>query len=590
MNEATSRKKASEFLNTFNIDVAPARNIYEPIWEQSLNTYNMVPIQQDEEFKSNLTTPKTKAMVDTWISTNFSMPPKTRAIARNESGTEQASAVSQLMEYAFAKARNRLGLWDFGWHLALYGTAFAFLPWRHKTVERIKRVVHVDMNGVQEVEELKTFEVVEDFPEIESVSVWDIWCDPKAVFIDDFRFIYRRRVYSDEDSFNAYMDYIGAKLPSGVKYDNILTGEGNSSANTSVGQSDKAGRFYVSDKNEIEVYEKWSENGKLEIVAGQYMIYDGRSPFDHGEIPFVMDAINRNGGETYGRGIPELYKPIQDALDNEMNIAMDNLEFASYPMLLTRTNSRVAMYANIFETGVGAILEDDTPGDTQPLSFSSRASEHFQMFSVLERLGSEALSISAPMMGQVAPGTSKTATGITAMIDMGMAPARLQQQKFDVAFLRRVFRQFYMLFRQYMPEDYIITIIDDKDEASAIKMSRDSISFDFDFEPEAGSMNYVDKASSRATWIQLLQILGNPAFSQTILQTSGKKVELDKVIEQVLEAFGVKNKKEFITVDRQFLQKAMQQAQLQQAQAQLQGAQPQPGGNPPVPPGMGAPQ
>jgi len=65
-----------------------------------------------------------------------------------------------------------------------------------------------------------------------------------------------------------------------------------------------------------------------------------------------------------------------------------------------------------------------------------------------------------------------------------------------------------------------------------------------------------------------LQIAGG--IQQTMLQSSGKKIELDRVFAQLLDAFGIKNQKEFVVEDKQFLMQAKQMADEQQQQQQLQ--------------------
>ena len=561
--------KATGFFREFESSVSPARDIYEPTWETNLSYYQSEEMNPHIVGANLLFVPKTKALVDVWVATNMANPPKTKAIPRNETSMTFASNVSQLESYAYSQPSCRRALWDVGWSTAVYGTGIGFISWRLKKKKiRVRETVEVPELNIEQQEVLETERVVEDFPSLEYVNLYDFWPDPKGVYADEFRFAYRKRVYSDEVSLNMYLDFFDAKLPPDVRYKDLSNQSQTSSAYSSVSQSTTVGRFYDYDLDEVTVLERWNSDGTLQIVVGQYMVYDGPSPFDHGEIPFAVCTINRNADEFYGKGIPEIYRPIQEALNKEVNTTLDNLEISSYPMVITKTNSRLSAYASIFELGPGAIIEDDDPAGVQQLRLQSVSYDHFNMFGMLERLGSEAVSISAPMMGQVAPGTSKTATGITALIDMGLAPARLTQVQFDVLFLRRVSRQFYYLFQQYMPEEYIFSIIDDSEGARVIKMERGMIASDFDFEPEAGSMNYIDKATQRQTWMSLLQIAGG--IQQTMLQSSGKKIELDRVFAQLLDAFGIKNQKEFVVEDKQFLMQAKQMADEQQQQQQLQ--------------------
>ena len=193
-------------------------------------------------------------------------------------------------------------------------------------------------------------------PEMEAVSIFDLYPDPHATSVDDMRDIFRRHIISRAE-FNALKDYPGFNVDL-INECIEMNPEGNH--DEAQHEVDRRNIANVNDSNtnteKFEVLEFWgSLNGHdLEDAGVEFgedddlsMEYDANiwmvsgkvikaqlNPLPGGVIPYFIFPYEKNPHAFWGTGVPRMMRDSQATMNAATRIYLDNVALSSGVELL----------------------------------------------------------------------------------------------------------------------------------------------------------------------------------------------------------------------------------------------------------------
>lgn len=313
-------------------------------------------------------------------------------------------------------------------------------------IERNKRWKRMIANGMQ-AHALMVTETVK--PDIESVSVFDIYPDPYATSNNDLHGLFRRHVLTrrqfrelrERDGFDgdAVLEILNDS-PRGNYIEEDHERIRRESANI---------RLASGPNNRFEVLEYWgSINGRDLVDAGVELPEDsdendefdanvwicaGRviratmNPIPDGRIPYNCFPYERNPHQFWGTGVPKMMRDSQATMNAATRIFIDNMAIASGPMVEVNTDFLEAGEDPRDLHPWKVFLRSGGDPNAPAVRFNQPIANANGLTSIIElfrRFADETTSLPSYTHGETAQSLNKTATGMSIL--MGNANVALK--------------------------------------------------------------------------------------------------------------------------------------------------------------------
>ena len=397
----------------------------------------------------------------------------------------------------------------------------------------------------------------EPMPEMEAVSIFDLYPDPYATSIEDMRSIFRRHIISRPDlvelksapGFNPdEIDECILMNPEGNHYEEQHEKDRRDIANLNDYET-KSGKF--------EVLEFWgSVNGfdlegagiefnesddlTQEYQCNIWMIDDKiikaqLNPLPGGVIPYFIFPYEKNPHVFWGTGVPRMMADSQQTMNAATRIYLDNVALSSGPMVEVNTDIMASGEDPTDLYPWRVFLREGGDGNQPMVRFYQPQSNSPALVSVIElfrRFADETTALPSYTHGQTQSSLNRTATGISILMSNANIVLKSVIKNIDDYLTKPLVRSLYDWNMTWNPNDDI------KSDMRIIAK---------------GSTTMVQKEVQSQRLLQFLSLINNPADMQMIkrdklLTDVAKSLDIDP--EDVL-----KSQKELM--DEQQLQQAI---------------------------------
>lgn len=278
-------------------------------------------------------------------------------------------------------------------------------------------------------------------PEMEAVSIFDLYPDPHATSVDDMRDIFRRHIISRAE-FNALKDYPGFNVDL-INECIEMNPEGNH--DEAQHEVDRRNIANVNDSNtnteKFEVLEYWgSLNGHdLEDAGVEFgedddlsMEYDANiwmvsgkvikaqlNPLPGGIIPYFIFPYEKNPHAFWGTGVPRMMRDSQATMNAATRIYLDNVALSSGPMVEVNTDIMASGEDPTELYPWRVFLREGGDGNQPMVRFYQPQSNSPALVSVIElfrRFADETTALPSYTHGQTQSSLNRTATGISILM------------------------------------------------------------------------------------------------------------------------------------------------------------------------------
>lgn len=313
-------------------------------------------------------------------------------------------------------------------------------------IDRSKRWKRGYKNGAQ----LHALTVIEKVkPDIESVSIFDIYPDPYATSNEDMHGLFRRHVLTrrqfrdlrDLEGFDSNaIEEILSDSPRGNYVEEDYERERREAANI---------RLQTGPNNRFEVLEYWgSINGTDLLESGVELpegaeeddefdanvwICAGRviratlNPIPDGRIPYNCFPYERNPHQFWGTGVPKMMRDSQQTMNAATRIFIDNMAISSGPMVEVNTDYLEAGEDPRDIHPWKVFLRSGGDPNAPAVRFNQPTANANGLNSIIEmfrRFADETTSLPSYTHGDTAQSLNKTATGMSIL--MGNANVALK--------------------------------------------------------------------------------------------------------------------------------------------------------------------
>ena len=278
-------------------------------------------------------------------------------------------------------------------------------------------------------------------PEMEAVSIFDLYPDPHATSVDDMRDIFRRHIISRAE-FNALKDFPGFNVDL-INECIEMNPEGNH--DEAQHEIDRRNIANVNDSNtnteKFEVLEFWgSLNGHdLEDAGVEFgedddlsMEYDANiwmisgkvikaqlNPLPGGVIPYFIFPYEKNPHAFWGTGVPRMMRDSQATMNAATRIYLDNVALSSGPMVEVNTDIMASGEDPTELYPWRVFLREGGDGNQPMVRFYQPQSNSPALVSVIElfrRFADETTALPSYTHGQTQSSLNRTATGISILM------------------------------------------------------------------------------------------------------------------------------------------------------------------------------
>lgn len=387
--------------------------------------------------------------------------------------------------------------------------------------------------------------VMEDHPQIERVSPFDMFVDPDASRLYDAKWLAQRiavpyDVAKDNKDWKAKLRKDFEDRKQSMKKDDGFYDD----------QIDK-------DRDYIFVFEHYNlEEGTVCLMTldgDDFLLPPTPIPYDFGQ-PFVMLRNYDIPEKFYPMGELECLRPLQLELDFTRSYQLRDL----------------ANHVRKYVTRKGTLDDDNmgrlsSPVDGEVISIEESATEQpqmavalmqsldipqqtYQMSGVIQDDMTRTSGVSDYEMGQM-PETRRTATEAGIIKDASNARSADKLAQIENS-LSKIARRVIQLGQQYITSDQMARMKNVNGNITWMPFNRDEIQGEFDFDVEAGSTQPNNESFRRQAALQLMDALSSPLFAPQPDPATGQITQvLDQrmVAEYVLRnGFGIPNATEFL--------------------------------------------
>lgn len=397
----------------------------------------------------------------------------------------------------------------------------------------------------------------EPMPEMEAVSIFDLYPDPYATSIEDMRSIFRRHIISRPDlvelktapGFNpAEIDECILMNPEGNHYEEQHEKDRRDIANLNDYET-KSGKFEVLEfwgsVNGFDLEEAGIEFNESDDLTQEYqcniwMIDDKiikaqLNPLPGGVIPYFIFPYEKNPHVFWGTGVPRMMADSQQTMNAATRIYLDNVALSSGPMVEVNTDIMASGEDPTDLYPWRVFLREGGDGNQPMVRFYQPQSNSPALVSVIElfrRFADETTALPSYTHGQTQSSLNRTATGISILMSNANIVLKSVIKNIDDYLTKPLVRSLYDWNMTWNPNDDI------KSDMRIIAK---------------GSTTMVQKEVQSQRLLQFLSLINNPADMQMIkrdklLTDIAKSLDIDP--EDVL-----KSQKELM--DEQQLQQAI---------------------------------
>ena len=394
-------------------------------------------------------------------------------------------------------------------------------------------------------------------PEMEAVSIFDLYPDPHATSVDDMRDIFRRHIISRTE-FNALKDYPGFNVDL-INECIEMNPEGNH--DEAQHEVDRRNIANVNDSNtnteKFEVLEYWgSLNGHdLEDAGVEFgedddlsMEYDANiwmvsgkvikaqlNPLPGGIIPYFIFPYEKNPHAFWGTGVPRMMRDSQATMNAATRIYLDNVALSSGPMVEVNTDIMASGEDPTELYPWRVFLREGGDGNQPMVRFYQPQSNSPALVSVIElfrRFADETTALPSYTHGQTQSSLNRTATGISILMSNANIVLKSVIKNIDDFLTKPMIRSLY---------DWNMTWNENENVKSDMRIVA------------KGSTALIQKEVQSQRLLQFLSLINNPLDAQMIdreklLTDIAKSLDIDP--DEV-----IKTEKEMM--DEQALQQAI---------------------------------
>ena len=357
-------------------------------------------------------------------------------------------------------------------------------------------------------------------PEMEAVSIFDLYPDPYATSIDDMRNIFRRHIISRQD-FVDLKDYPGfnndlidlcvEEYPDGNHYEEQHEKDRREIANIN---------DYETKTNKFEIIEFWgSINGYDLLDAGvefdddddltqEYqaniwftdnkIIKAQLNPLPGGIIPYFIFPYEKNPHAFWGTGVPRMMRDSQNTMNAATRIYLDNVALSSGPMVEVNTDIMASGEDPTELYPWRVFLREGGDGNQPMVRFYQPQSNSPALVSVIElfrRFADETTALPSYTHGQTQSSLNRTATGISILMSNANIVLKSVIKNIDDYLTKPMIRSLY---------DWNMTWNDDEMVKSDMRIVA------------RGSTALIQKEVQSQRLLQFLSLINNPMDAQMI--------------------------------------------------------------------------
>ena len=351
-------------------------------------------------------------------------------------------------------------------------------------------------------------------PQLDFVSIWDLYIDPNAYTSEDISYIVERHRLNKTQLRNLVnMPGFDAMAIERLCY------SGGNYTTRSFETALRPDAVYDSEGNLYEVLEYWGymdakvarEEYKLQVpegvntvqvnvwLSGDEILRVSVNPFTPSRIPYFIFPYEQDPYSIYGVGVPELMEDLQVLMNGMTRLAVENAMLAGNVLLdvdtsSLRANEDMTIYpGKIFERQAGA---QGTAVNSIQIPFV--ANQNMQMFSQFRQMTDEATGLPSILHGQTGvSGTGRTSSGLAMLMDSASMTIKNVIRNIDDHLLKPIGQAYFQWNMQFKI-----------DEFPQIKG---------DLEIKAlGSHNLISKERKAAKLQTFLQLSTNPALAPFI--------------------------------------------------------------------------
>ena len=395
------------------------------------------------------------------------------------------------------------------------------------------------------------------FPEMEAVSVFDLYPDPHATSMDDLRDIFRRHIISRKE-FRDLKDFPGFN-------EDLINEciEMNPEGNHDEAQHEKDRRQIAnvndrsSETHKFELLEYWgsingydlqdagADFGDEDDLAQEYhanvWIVGGKvikaqlNPLPGGIIPYFIFPYEKNPHAFWGTGVPRMMRDSQATMNAATRIYLDNVALSSGPMVEVNTDIMASGEDPTELYPWRVFLREGGDGNQPMVRFYQPQSNSPALVSVIElfrRFADETTALPSYTHGQTQSSLNRTATGISILMSNANIVLKSVIKNIDDYLTKPMIRSLY---------DWNMTWNENENVKSDMRIVA------------KGSTALIQKEVQSQRLLQFLSLINNPMDAQMVnreklLTDIAKSLDIDP--EEV-----IKSQKELM--DEQALQQAI---------------------------------
>ena len=278
-------------------------------------------------------------------------------------------------------------------------------------------------------------------PEMEAVSIFDLYPDPFATSIEDMRSIFRRHIISktqlsdlrDFPGFNEEMiEECIMMMPEGNHTESNHERERRSIANIN-DSTMETGKYEVLefwgsvngyDLEEAGVEFTESDDMAMEYQANIWMLSDKvikaqLNPLPGAIIPYFIFPYEKNPHQFWGTGIPRMMRDSQATMNAATRIYLDNIALSSGPMVEVNTDIMASGEDPTELYPWRVFLREGGDGNQPMVRFYQPQSNSPALVNVIElfrRFADETTALPSYTHGQTQSSLNRTATGISILM------------------------------------------------------------------------------------------------------------------------------------------------------------------------------
>ena len=393
-------------------------------------------------------------------------------------------------------------------------------------------------------------------PEMEAVSIFDLYPDPHATSVDDMRDIFRRHIISRAE-FNALKDYPGFNVDL-INECIEMNPEGNH--DEAQHEVDRRNIANVNDSNtnteKFEVLEYWgSLNGHdLEDAGVEFgedddlsMEYDANiwmvsgkvikaqlNPLPGGIIPYFIFPYEKNPHAFWGTGVPRMMRDSQATMNAATRIYLDNVALSSGPMVEVNTDIMASGEDPTELYPWRVFLREGGDGNQPMVRFYQPQSNSPALVSVIElfrRFADETTALPSYTHGQTQSSLNRTATGISILMSNANIVLKSVIKNIDDFLTKPMIRSLY---------DWNMTWNENENVKSDMRIVA------------KGSTALIQKEVQSQRLLQFLSLINNPLDAQMINR--------EKLLTDIAKSLDI-DPDEVIKTDKEMMdEQALQQA------------------------------